>query len=92
MATKVYLNGDVISVEQDGTAALSIRSDRAINITLQPFYSTDGTIPEPIFIEFQDTFYTSDKRTERITDVQDSTGASFASYFLLMEYLNGFCF
>jgi hypothetical protein len=89
MATKVYLSGKNIIVDQTGTALLTIRTDRAMNITLIPFESDNGTTPVPIYIEFKDTFYQTTV-TEKILEVQNQAGTAFASHFLLMEYLNGF--
>lgn len=89
MATNVYLSGKNIIVDQTGTALLTIRTDRAENITLIPFESDNGLSPVPIYIEFQDAFYQTTV-TEKILEVQNQAGTAFASHFLLMEYLNGF--
>ncbi len=89
MPTKVYLSGKNIIVDQTGQDLLTIRTDRALYTTLTPFNSVDGKSPVSEYIEFKDVYYLT-VRTELITGIQDSTGASFADYFALKTYLDGF--
>ena len=89
MATKVYLSGKNIIVDQDGMALLTIRTDRAKNTTLIPFASTDGKTPVPLYIQFDDVVLL-ERRTELITDIQDQAGNPLPSIYDLSKYLDGF--
>ena len=89
MATKVYLSGDNIIVDQDTQPLLEIRADRAMYTALTPFYSDGASLPVVEYIEFKDVHYLT-SRTELIANIQDSGGSPFATYFDLIAYLNGF--
>ena len=87
MATKVYLSGLNVIVEQSGTNTLTILQERAKYTILQPTLSVDGiSIPQAEYVQFIDIFNT-DTRTELISDVQDSTGATLADLKALQKYL-----
>lgn len=89
MPTKVYLSSRNIIIDQVGQPILTIRVDRAKHTTLTPFASTDGKTPVPIYMQFDDIVL-GGRRTELLTAVQDSTGATFATTYDLTAYLNTF--
>ena len=87
MATKVYLSGLNVIVEQSGTTTLTILQERAKYTVLQPTLSLDGiSAPVAEYVQFIDIF-TTDTRTELIAAVQDSSGATFADLKALQKYL-----
>jgi len=87
MPTKVYPSGSNVIVDQTGQPLLTILKERAKYVIIQPTVSVDGITPPVAFtIQFIDIF-NGDIRTESIANVQDSTGASFASQILLEKYL-----
>jgi hypothetical protein len=87
MATKVYLSGLNVIVEQSGTTTLTILQERAKYTVLQPTLSLDGiSAPVAEYVQFIDIF-TTDTRTELIAAVTDSSGATFADLKALQKYL-----
>ena len=87
MSTKVYLSGSNVIVEQSGTTTLTILQERAKYTVLQPTLSLDGiSPPEADYIQFIDIF-TTDIVTSLISEVTDSTGATFADLKALQKYL-----
>jgi hypothetical protein len=87
MATKVYLSGLNVIVEQSGTTTLTILQERAKYTVLQPTLSLDGiSAPVAEYVQVIDIF-TTDTRTELIAAVTDSSGATFADLKALQKYL-----
>jgi hypothetical protein len=87
MATKVYLSGGNVIVEQSGQTTLTILQERAKYTVFQPTLSIDGiTPPEATTMQFLDLFL-DENRTELIADVQNQTGGTYSTLKDLEKYL-----
>lgn len=90
MATKVYLSGKSIIADKDGEPSLTIRTDRAEYVVFYPLLSSDGvTPPTPEDIQFKDIFYGT-SITDKIENITNGTGGSYASLAELQVYLSSF--
>jgi hypothetical protein len=87
MATKVYLSGSNVIVDQTGQPLLRIPQRICSYTVIQPTASNDGlTIPVAVNMYFSD-IETAVKRTEAILSVQTQAGVTFADFAALQAYL-----
>lgn len=92
MATKVYLSGRNIIVAKDGETSVSIIQHLAKYSTIQQSLSIDGvTVPEVESIQFKDVKYLTTV-SDTWQNITDQSGNTFATFYDLQQYLNGFIF